>query len=518
MATLRPSATLLSARIARQLEELRHLPPRNAPLEWLPQALPAAFTLGFGPHHAWLSTRLSPDGARGVRAVVGAPRGSGKSTFTTVGLPVIALARRSHSFVVITRTRADDAVRSVDIIEEHCGRLAERYPWLLPTRRVEGELYLASGAIVVPRGTGSAVRGLQRRRGRRIMRPDLFIGDDLETDASARSSLMVGRLEDWVHATVGQLGGPPGKSDTTPLDILIAGTTLHPSSMLTRALDREERWRNWAVGRFPAEGKVGQDGLVYDTQQRAVPIPAGAAAPGERVALWPDGQPLSALDRLTDPESDGFIGSLVYAQEYLLDPRSTTDVLFPKHLTRWERPKIGHDPASASHVLIRSGVGVDAAASESDASDYSSVCRVSLLLRHGSSARRPIHDLYIGPEVDRRRLSLTGLTDWAERVSLDNGTAPVAYETNGGFKWGAQELRKRRSVPVRDVAASTDKRTRAVPLTLWHEARRVILDPALQGGPFDTEFHSFTGAGDVHDDQVDAGVWAAYLVTNNWRL
>lgn len=511
MADLPPSALLQATRLATRLREHRTIPARGSPIEWLPQVLPAAFPLGFGRHHRWMANLLHPDGPRGVRAVIGAPRGSGKSTFATIGLPLIALARRSHGFVVVTRTRADDAVRSVDTIEEYAGQLSDRHDWMRPARRVDGELYLASGAVVVPRGTGSAIRGLQRTRNLQVSRPDLFVGDDLETDKLARSTLMVGRLEDWVHATVSQLGGPPGASDTNPLDVVLVGTTLHPSAMMTRALDGQERWASWRRGRFPAEGKVNADGLVSDSQGRVVPLDPGDAAAGERVALWPEGQPLSALDRLTDPDSETFVGSLIYAQEYLLDPRSTTDILFPRHLTRWERP------TSATHRVVREAVGVDAAASQRDSADYSSVCRVQLLLRLDNPSGRQVHDIYIAPEVDRRRVSLTQLCDWAERVAMPvRGT--VYFEGNGGFAWGAQELRRRRTVAVRPVVASADKRTRAQPLTVWHEARRVLVDPALSGTPFDTEFHSFTGDGDKHDDQTDAAVWAAYGATQGWAV
>lgn len=514
--------------IARRLPELIPPDPRRVDaareatadgLAWLRWRLPELVPLEPGPHHRALIDALPPDGPRGVRVAAGAPRGSGKSTMLLLGGFTLAAVRNSHRFAVVLRANSTDATSVTLSLRAIFERLADDYPWVRPTNRDDSELHLESGMVIVARGAGAAIRGLHRIGPRgEVIRPSLVAADDIETDESARSELQVGRLSEWVLGTLGQLGGPPGEAATQPLDLYVIGTTLEQGALLSRMLAGLEAFASWTRLRFPAEARIDRDpegGLrTVDAEGAPVPIPvpAGAEA-GDRIAMWPTGQPLAYLDSLQDPTSEVFVGSRIYAREYLLRPIAAGDILFPRAHTRWVDGLAQRWTARDLPALERGAVGVDPAASTKDAADYTALVVTGLWRPEDADAPRRL----AVPYAQRRKLTLAQLLEWAEEVA-DLYQARVVFESQGGFAWGAQELRRRGRVAVRAVAVGSDKRARAEPLTLWHEAGRIDVDATLRHSAFDDEWHSFTGDKDLHDDQVDALVHAAAYSTSAWRL
>ena len=108
---------------------------------------------------------------------------------------------------------------------------------------------------------------------------------------------------------------------------------------------------------------------------------------------------------------------------------------------------------------------------------------------------------------------------WVEEVArLWTPAGRVTFEAEGGFAAMADELARGRKVAVRPVVSGgADKRTRAVPLSIWQESHRLIVDERLRGSPFALELHAFTGSDDGHDDTVDAVTYGAAYATNAWR-
>lgn len=536
----------LSPQDLRALEIL--LPPDPAALErartdtadgfgWLRRIAPEMYPLEPGYHHRYLVDLLPPDGPEGRRAVLAAFRGAGKSTTASVGLPLLALTRRSHRFVVVIRETLPESVSVVDGIRkflEERADLLERYPWLRPLPGEKGELRTAGGAIVLARSAHGAIRGLQRSIAGRIIRPDLVIGDDVYDDEAARSAMQTERLEEWLLGTVGGLAGPAGDAGVSPLDVILIGTTIERGDLVSRMLEGRGPFASWRRTRFPAEARVVETAqarevpgdhaddphVAVDVDGVYVPVPVDGAAVGDRVAAWPAGSPLHYLDRLQDPASESFVGSRVYAREYLLRPRQPGDSLFERDRTVWVENLTGR-VLEAKIRIERTAEGVDPSTGDSD--DYSALVVTGLvrlgdvLDLDGDVANRPgIAVLH----AERERLSLHGLLERCEDIA-ETYTAlgiHVVFEAQGGFAWGAQELRRRRKAAVRAVAVDRSKHARALPLSVWHEAGRFVADATLRGSSWDDEFHAFTGTdADVHDDLVDATVHAATYSSNAWR-
>ena len=533
--SLRDLAPVPESRLAQARDETAD------PLAWARRHLPELAGLAPGPHHETIAGLLG-NAPQGVRAVIGAPRGSGKSTTALSLLPIVAAIRQSHRFIIIIRDNLPDAITSVAglrrTLEAH-PELIARYPWIRPLPGPAGVLELAGGGGIMARSTGSAIRGLNRTLvDGRVIRPDLVIADDLEDEDSARSTLQVGRLREWILSAVGQLGGPPGATDDGgPLDLIVIGTTLERDALVSLMLDGIDAFASWRRFRFPAEATIvataeadettipgdhAGDPLVAVDDEGAyvpIPVPDGADA-GDRVALWREGMPLAYLDRLTDPTDELFGGSILYAREYLLRPSARSDVLFSPRFTVWTQG-LAERWLSGDLELEHAVTAVDPAISKSEAADYSALVVVGLWRPFGSRPDgTPWPRRLVVPYAERRRCAPTELLDWVEEThTLWTPDGRVTFEAEGAFAWAADELRRRRSVAVRPVTSGgADKRTRAVPLSVWHEAGRLELDQGLRGSDLDRELHGFTGTGsEEHDDMIDSLVYGGAFVTNMWR-
>lgn len=448
---------------------------------WCKANLPHMFPLAYGPHHHWLFDRIGP-GPRGVRAFAGAARGGGKTSAAIIGTPLSCIAQGTHRFVVVVRVNQTEAENALAIVRSELDRneaLSVRYPRLrYSTRGVkrekdhQREIHLAGG-IIVALGAGGSLRGLIRRgENGDLVRPDLFVFDDLEDAEQARSKLRTDRQEEWLFADVSSLGGPAGSA---LMDVVGIGTTLDSDALATRAIKGKGRFRTWQTAAFPAE--------YLDLE-------------GVRRAQWPEGQPLAFLDRLLDPDDELFLGAFTYAKEYLLDPRSREDTLVKREHLRY-----GTAPADLRFVAL----GVDPAAStrENLNADYSAVVVVGVTAEG---------DVWVTRKW-RARTEMQQLFDQVEAMHTQVGGS-ISFEAVAGFRWGLQELR-RRMLPHRGVQPKTDKVSRFQPIAIMYQRGAVWHDDSLRGTDFEDELLDFPGA--ANDDYVDALYLAVMLATNDGR-
>lgn len=296
--------------------------------EWIKENMGHAFSIPFGPHQRWLLDELAIR-PHGLRVYLGAPRGSGKTSLAVIGIPLAAIALGTHQFVVIIRNTQDEASAALDMIRselEANEHMLKMWPKLRFVKKSESskrhqtdtrrEILLAGGTIMAV-GSGSKIRGIVRRNadGEGI-RPDLVILDDIDEEVQARSELQTNRLEEWIFAQVVNLGSP-----RRPISVLGIGTTITDGAVATRAIRNKGRFKNWTTERFPA--------LIVDDKDNRRP-------------MWPEGLPMPYLRRLTDPESEEYIGPFTFAREYMLDPQDVVGALWTEALlskSRHEGPR-----------------------------------------------------------------------------------------------------------------------------------------------------------------------------------
>jgi len=203
---------------------------------------PETFALGWSSQHLEVirtAQRVLRDG--GLYAI-GMARGSGK-TAITVRVSMLALLFGWRRYLVLLGASQDAASEMVDSIKtelENNALLLADFPEVcLPIRALEGIAQRAKGQtvdgintairwngrrrLVLPTVAGSKASGaclqavgiLGRIRGMvhltqdgRTVRPDCFIGDDLQTDQSAKKAAQVERRESIINGAVLGLAGP----------------------------------------------------------------------------------------------------------------------------------------------------------------------------------------------------------------------------------------------------------------------------------------------------------------------
>ena len=223
------------------------------------------FNLPFSDDQKRILKKIHMTVKSGGQFALAMPRGSGKTVFCIV-LCIFAALTGLHEFLMLIGATSDDAAESLEAIVselEHNDLLAEDFPEVCyPIRRLEGIrqrrlLYKgqpvlmeitdkrvvlpnlpknpASSVCIAVRGITGRIRGAKfARPDGRIVRPTLALGDDLQTDESARSDKQCSDREKSLKGAVLGLAGPGKK-----VALLIPCTVIEPGDFADRILDRK---------------------------------------------------------------------------------------------------------------------------------------------------------------------------------------------------------------------------------------------------------------------------------------
>ena len=235
--------------------------------------LRAKFPLAWSPDHLELIEGIEQTTLIGGNLAVALPRGSGKTTLIIAGSEwaLVNAYRRFPVAIGADEPKAVTMLEEIRMVLEHNGLLAADFPEICyPIRALEGinqraagqlcqgertNIHITANSITLPTIQGSAVSGSTfgvagitgSIRGLRaatlageILRPDLALIDDPQTDESARSESQCAQRERKVLSTVLHLAGP-GKR----LAALMACTVIRKGDMADRFLTRSiyPEWR-----------------------------------------------------------------------------------------------------------------------------------------------------------------------------------------------------------------------------------------------------------------------------------
>lgn len=231
------------------------------------------FPLRWADDHVAMLRRMQDVIMHGGLQAIASPRGDGKTTRAEAAA-LWALLYGHRRFVVLLaaeRSLARLLLRSLLADLETNDLLARDFPEVcIPVRalsgiraRGPGQLYLgqptrirvgpdefvfptiagsvSSGATLWCRSIGSAIRGVKGRGpGGEVVRPDLVLVDDMQTDESAASPQQCTNRLSWLLGTVRGLSGP-GR----PLAAFVNCTVLRPGDAADQLLDaqRYPQWR-----------------------------------------------------------------------------------------------------------------------------------------------------------------------------------------------------------------------------------------------------------------------------------
>lgn len=322
------------------------------------------------------------------------------------------------------------------------------------------EWFTEGGAAVRATGVGGPLTG----NGARL----LVVDDPLKNREEAESPVIREKLWDWFTSTAMTRVEPGGST-------IIVHTRWHDDDL---------------IGRLE-QGMAGDDWEFIN-----IPAVIDEGTPKQR-SLWPERWPLQEL-----LSKRRIVGEYDWASLFMGQPRPKGGRLF-KEPVRYNL----HDPDGCYYVI-----GVDPAATEKTASDYSVVCVLACKGRPFTLEQKcQVVDVWRG------QVEIPTLVRQIHRMAVDWGVpgsrgAPVAVEAAGGFKAVPQMLREMdKHLRIFEVTPITDKFTRAQTCAAaWNDQRiSVPTDNAFPWvRPFVNEVCKFTGVKDPKDDQVDAMVHA----------
>jgi hypothetical protein len=208
----------------------------------------------------------------GKQFALAMPRGSGKTSMFVGGAvyAVLYALRRFPALIGATEGAAEGLLQSINRVLEYNPLLLEDFPEVCyPLKALEGENkrvagqhvngtktdmtrtkdelvlpytldqegkpYPTAGITIQVCGITGQIRGLQKTlQDGSVIRPDLFLIDDPQTKASARSLSQTNTREQIVNADILGLGGP-----NTLTSALMACTVIEKGDLSSRTLDRQ---------------------------------------------------------------------------------------------------------------------------------------------------------------------------------------------------------------------------------------------------------------------------------------
>lgn len=224
------------------------------------------------------------------RLAVAAPRSFAKSSYFSFFYPLfLALEKPGVQVLLISATGAlsETWLSKIRAEIEANRSLISFYGDQVGDRWTTENIQLKNGSVIMAKGQGKQIRGF---------RPDVIIGDDLETDEMVVSKEQREKFDRWFWTDLFGTLKPSAQ-------LIIIGTILHPESFLADLVNAKKE--GWETRFYQAIKKDGS-------------------------ALWPDQWPLKTLE-LRKKE----MGEYAFAQEYMNDPVPDDKRIFQKEWIKY---------------------------------------------------------------------------------------------------------------------------------------------------------------------------------------
>lgn len=231
--------------IRRAIADLVPPPPQMPLSQWAPRYLLSKTATDLQPLtpqsllHQWLCQELDAfDALRGQKVNVLAPRGSGKTSWSTFAYPLKRAVEGAERFIVLTSDTSGQADAYLSDIRQELesnAELAAAYPFACGRGRVwrDNKLVLRNGVTIQSFGTGQKIRG---RKADRIYRPSLIIIDDPQNTDHVSSQLQRERSWEWFTKDISVAGDPQ-------TNMIVLGTAIHRESIVCK-LQETAGWRS----------------------------------------------------------------------------------------------------------------------------------------------------------------------------------------------------------------------------------------------------------------------------------
>lgn len=255
---------------------------------------------------------------RGEQVAIAAPRGSSKSSITSLIYIIWAICYKKERYILLISNTSDQAITLLSPIKKELEtnkNLIEDFPEVCeigqkpsPERWSKDEIITRNGVKITALGADQKIRGRRNNE----FRPSLIILDDVENEASTQSTENREKLEDWFTKAVLNAGDQK-------TNIVVIGTIFHTDSLLAKRTNQMSNWRKkiyksvikWAIHQElwdewsnilnyrsnynDKQGKEGADLLYQDNKEKMLE--------GMEV-FWPDREDYYSLMLLKEDRGD----------------------------------------------------------------------------------------------------------------------------------------------------------------------------------------------------------------------
>jgi len=429
--------------------------------------------------HPQLVNALESDEER--RLLVIGFRGSGKSTFGSLALPLWAALEHpeKYPFILLIADSARQATLNIAaikteletnaLIKQDYGEIKGNVIEDFSLKGEEGEwqkqnLVLSNGVRILARSRGQKVRGLRHLQ----HRPRLVVVDDPEDGEWVRTKENRDKTARWLHSEVmGGLDARKGK-------LVVIGNLLHMDALLSRL---RSPGTGFKVLEFPLIDKDGR-------------------------CTWPAMYPTEKS--LKDKERD--MGAVAWQREMLLKiVAEEGQLVSPEDIHYYDEIPPHNETTNDKGEKVRipvlaslKGHGVDLAISEKESADYTAI--VSGDVYYVDDAPK----IYVRANPYNEHVNFHETMKHVRSIPGERGGANIFFVEDIGYQKAAVQEMERALLPVVPMKPTTDKRSRLQVVAPYIKNGTVLFPRAgceqLLGQVFNLGV-------EAHDDLVDALVW-----------
>jgi phage terminase large subunit-like protein len=402
-------------------------------------------------------------------------RGSGKSTFGSLALPLWAALERpeEYPFIILISDSARQATLNISAIKnelETNALLKQDYGEIKGTAiedfslKGDGEewqkqnLVLSNGVRILARSRGQKVRGLRHLQ----HRPKLVIVDDPEDGEWVRTKENRDKTERWLRSEV--MGGLDARKGR----LIVIGNLLHMDALLSRL---RVQGSGFKVLEFPLIDASGH-------------------------CTWPAMYPTEKS--LKDKERD--MGPVAWQREMLLRIVAEEEaIITPEDIHYYDEWPKG---ATAS---IK-GNGIDLAISQKESADYTTNVSGDVFYVEDRPPYGPgdTPKIFIRPKPYNEHVTFHDFLKYVRGIPGERGGANIFFVEDVGYQKAAIQEMERALLPVVPMRPTTDKRSRLQTVAPLIKNGTVLFPRTgceeLLGQVFNLGVES-------HDDLCDALVW-----------
>ena len=398
-------------------------------------------------------------------------RGSAKSTFSVLALPLyLALEQKQHFIIVAgdTTTQTKLNIENIRYELESNPILIQDYGIVFNNDRnwSVDKLLLSSGTLIMGRSRGQKMRGLRHRQ----FRPQVVIVDDAEDLEWVKEKKNRDKTERWFNGEV----IPAQQEDKSKL--ILIGNLLHKDALMMRVKKSKK-----------------PDGTPLF---RCLQFPL--IHPKTKKVMWVGKYPTKEA---VAKQKAKVRSAVTWSREYLLKIISEEDQVIKEediHTYKNNLVDKRNDKGELEHKPMDGGVGEDLAISEKQTADCTAMVS-GVKIKLGERTH-----LLIKPNPVNKRMGFDASLKAAAKVNAVMPFGTKWFVEDVGFQRAAIEKMKKEGLSVYPMRPITDKKARLEAVSPF------IIDGTILFPEFGCEdlIEQLLGFGsEEHDDLVDALVY-----------